>query len=646
MSEAVGVEGIVPGTPSSAGNDPTTARRLKALKLALLSALIVASFPGMTSAIRTGLDPSWQIALQELRPLGVTWGRDVAFTVGPLGFVAVGYSDGRAEPGVWLARAVGYLLWWGSIAALLGRFGDGRSMLGFALPTLLLGGFLANSPVVTLSLSCPSLLAAARLRDRLGLVPVVAALCAASLLVKFNLGIAGLGCLGGYVLGLVLDGDWRGAITRGALAASAFFATLAGLFHGFGGTLRALPDFLEASWEFATAYSSQMALSSPTDRQFLAIAGLLGIALLALLIRHRRNRPFRDVALIVAPAFFFAFKGAIVRNDVPHVLHELNVVLGLLILLIAAAPALAAPRKLSGIAAVACVAIQMTQPLPWCEDYPLEGPKNVRSLICWPQRSAALRGAFEEFRRAEALPRSWLERIGRRPVDAYPARIDQAVANGLAWRPRFALQSYATYTPALDAASARQFEGPDAVPWVLYRHEAINNQHPCGTDSRTWLELYRWYEPEAETDDGETLLLGLRDRPRFEGTEILESAEAGFGQRLEVPITGGDPVILRARLRPTAAGSLRETLYKLFPPDLRIEYRDGSVRTYRAVWRNLAGGLLISDLPRDLEAASRLLSGGLGDPVAAVTIVGEGRWFEPTFPVTFERLPRTADRSP
>src|SRR5512142_1532285 len=75
-----------------------------------------------------------------------------------------------------------------------------------------------------------------------------------------------------------------------------------------------------------------------------------------------------------------------------------------------------------------------------------------------------------------------------------------------------------------------------------------------------------------------------------------------------------------------ASGHFAKLQYKVAPPNLRIEYVDGEVAEHRLVWRNLAGGALVSDLPRNLSAASAALGGKRSDRVRSVTFLAIPRW--------------------
>ena len=57
-------------------------------------------------------------------------------------------------------------------------------------------------------------------------------------------------------------------------------------------------------------------------------------------------------------------------------------------------------------------------------------------------------------------------------------------------------------------------------------------------------------------------------------------------------------------------------LYKVYPPTIRVEYKDGAVAEHRLVWQNVRSGFLVSSLPRELSGVRKLLETGEADKVS------------------------------
>jgi hypothetical protein len=614
----------------------------------LAAALVLISFPDLGRPYGVGIDPSWRVGLAALGGGGHAWGRDVTFTYGPLGFVTYPLNAGVAPtPAGWLLLLGFYLPWWIATTVLAGRIPGGGRLLGFYAALAGFGALATTS--VDLASSLPLLVAAgllieARLGGRRAWAAAAAVFVAVGLLTKFNVGVAALGCLAAYAGARLLEGPRRPAALEAAALAALVGASLLILFRLSGGPTGSLPGFLRSSLTIAAAYSSQMTADHRRQGLLLAAAAATALAVAAALARWWRRPAARDALLILVPPLLLLFKGTFVRCDLGHVLMGFGPAYGLLGLSLAIDRPPPALRRT--VAALAVALLTLTAFAPWepvqaGPQFPLDGVRHAARLLRWSRHRDALAAAFRSFRAQAALVPSLRGPIGREPVDVYPWELSLVAADDLNWSPRYTLQSYAAFTPDLDAACARHYRGPGAPPWVIYRHEAVDQQHPCLVDPQTWLELLRWYDVAAADGRG-TLLLHRRGGPRLGAPVAIAAGVAAWGQRLELPAAGDDLVTMRAVLHLSAAGALREKLYRIHPPRLRIQYRDGTSRTHRAVWRNLAGGALVSDLPRDAGAVARLYRDGSADRVEAITLLGDARWFRPQFEVTFYRLPRPA----
>jgi hypothetical protein len=216
--------------------------------------------------------------------------------------------------------------------------------------------------------------------------------------------------------------------------------------------------------------------------------------------------------------------------------------------------------------------------------------------------------------------------VGQETIDVYPWEISILLRNGLRWSPRYLIQSYQAYSPPLDRRGAEHFRGKGAPKFVLYEHTQIESDHPFIVDPATLCEIYRWYDFEDEA--GRWLLLRRRRAPRWREPSRVGSATVAFGTPWEVPAGLTRPVILKARLRLTPLGGLTRTLYRVIPPEIRVEYVDGTINDHRLVWRNTEEGFLVSDLPGDLPAVRSLFEGKPGSPVKRVTFLGDPRFFD------------------
>jgi hypothetical protein len=188
----------------------------------------------------------------------------------------------------------------------------------------------------------------------------------------------------------------------------------------------------------------------------------------------------------------------------------------------------------------------------------------------------------------------------------------------LNWRPRFAPQSYLAYHPWLDAATAETFRRADAPPFVIYHHQAIDHYQPFAVDPLTLTELLRWYEPARRLDVSHSLLQ-RRTTPAFGEWQLLGRGVVRAGQSLALPtVEANDILFLKLQYAMTDLGRLTAFAYRVDPPIVRFEYRNGPTIDAQVPWRNVGSGFPVSPFPLDLNAAQAVFAGGHPAPVARV----------------------------
>jgi len=338
--------------------------------------------------------------------------------------------------------------------------------------------------------------------------------------------------------------------------------------------------------------------------------------------------------MILFPLFVL-LKSALVRHDTGHVLQACPTVVGLAAVLLPGRLSRWEFRSIQGLVAASLLGCWAWFSPPSPSTVISSSASSMDSLWHLQETRATLRMKDGEVKNSLKLPQAFLSRIGSDSVDVYPWDISYVTANRLNWKPRFVLQSYAAYTAELDRKCADNYREENAPRYILYSHKALPIMHPCIVDVQTRMEIYRWYKVVDQADD--MLLLQHRDSPRWNRSDELGSKWISFGERWEVPEVVQGPVSLRASLRLNLVGKLYRMLYKVYPPKIRVEYRDGQVMDYCLAWQNVKSGFLVSSLPRDLNTQRRFFDGGEAeaDGVRSVTFLNDNGCFVKGFHVTW-----------
>jgi hypothetical protein len=236
---------------------------------------------------------------------------------------------------------------------------------------------------------------------------------------------------------------------------------------------------------------------------------------------------------------------------------------------------------------------------------------------------------------AQRLPDWLLARIGTEPIDAYPSEASVLFASGLNWSPRPVCQSYSAYSPELDEANAARYRSPAGPEFVLFELTAIDRQHPWFVDPVTLRELFSRFEVVLKGP--QFALLQRRAEPGGAGTTLLDATRTRIGERVVVPRDSNFLLAAALRLRLTAMGRLKDKLWKVYAPSVRVEFENGTEQTYEIVWRNAVSGLLLSELPASLQDVDALWDPAKRTAVTAFTVLADPADFNEEIDLTWLR---------
>ncbi len=604
---------------------PSWARR------AVVLFLTVAFFPGEILLPSSGLDPSWQWALNVLPHQGVVFGRDTTFTYGPLGFLVVPQDVGA---NVWLAlafRVALQALFAVSLLVLLREAPWQRAAVAVAV--LMLSG-LALYPDFDAHVFVV-LAAAALALDRSrhpALGAAVAALVPVLVLMKTTYGSMAVILLGPVLALWVLQRP-RAAVAPVMLATASFVFVLAGLVASCFGSASAFVTWLGIALEFVAGYTDAMAQPGP-QADLIAAVALMVLSVAYFALRARGERRFVLLGVALALAVFVVFKRGFVRQG--HSVSFFSSLGALLALLLAQAQ----PRRTWALGAVAAVATLASAAVFQTRDRlltprsvlsGLSGARGASTLLGWLPPRPQLPGTFV----ADVLPQEWVELIRREGdgvIGVLSFDLAIAPANGLTLRPNPVLQTYAAYTARLDQLDADHFASARAPRFLLIDFRGLEARNVFVDTPATWRVLLRQYEVRAA---GQRTLLQRRATPRrtLEGSSWQQLA--AMGEWIAVPPSDGVlEAVIEAPLR--LEGRLLRAGLRLPKVLLEWEYEDGTWASCTPLMDTLSNGVAVSHLPRDLAQLNTLLRGQAISRVKRFRLSGDAaRLYGPEVRVTW-----------
>jgi hypothetical protein len=590
-------------------SDPLARRGLvlRSLTAACAIGTAVYMLPLVPQYAAEGIDFSWVQVLHVAYLRGMTFGSDIVFTFGPLGFAFTrAYWPGTFAIVVvfWALLAAGLLECWAASSPRMAR------VAWVAWPAfLLVCAFAAVFINDAVPMAYFMLLVARVELDPPGAGRLAIHGAAVGSIALTKVTFIFLGGLAVAAIGLVLwfGGRRREAAVVPLAAIAAFVAGWLALSQPLAG----LPQYLHMAWLVAAAYDE--AMSVPGPRWEIAIyvvlaSGMLLTAIAVLREQRGRSAGIASVAYVLV-LLAFAGKHAFTRHD-DHAYIAFT-------FLVFASLALA-PRETSasrGTAALSMAWVLSSAALLGYVTHvrtagkldevaqtmlarPAQALRNLRDAAAG---SAPWRAAHEQalarLRGLYAVPTL------NGTVDVYS--YDQWVlfANGLRWQPRPVFQSYAAYTAELAELNRRHLSGEDAPQHLLVRIQPIDGRLPALEDGASWIPMLERY---ALRDDRGFAIL---DRQPRAAPAVLERLApwSGSGWR-EL----ADESLLLASLTTDGPGAR----------EIQLRTADGRVHAFRFLPSVASVPFVLSPLVEsDLDFASLFAPCKRGSGPPAVTAV-------------------------
>ncbi|HRY97999.1 MAG TPA: hypothetical protein P5550_02980 [Bacteroidales bacterium] len=566
---------------------------LKGAALSLM--LLVWTFPANDYAFSTGIDPPLSWVFNYLIAIDPGLGEHIIFPHGPLAFLTYPlYFNILATLTVNAMLKVSLLL--GLFRLLPGPGRDLRWLGAFALSFAV--SFTAGFHHLLMSVLLLCYLVYYH-TGREGFKYGGFVLTALALFVKSYTAVMGGVITGGFLLYQYLRfRSWRTTLRDLGLMGLAVLILWVGLY----GSPWGLPRYLLGIWHLAQDNSSAASLYPQNDWWVL---GAFFLLITALVIIDTGPRAIFYWALAGFPLFAF-WKHGMAREDVYHVRSffiSLSLVLLLWLLFL---PGRRVWKSLLAVGALLVFSLNMPNALHFePARYELNGPWNLQAWLSDPggiRRQA--REASEAAIAGQRLGHDMRQAIGKSTVDVYPWDYSIIAANGLNWKPRVVIQSYAAYTPWLDEQNAEHFRSEEAPRFILWELQkstpdlnggmfnSIDQRYLLNDEPRTLETVMTHYRFLMQDD--RFLLLEHRGAPITLQHRELGLLKAAWGQWIPLPETGADQLRARVHIPKTLMRRLKSFLYKDEQFWIYLGLDDGSVHKYRIVPGNAADGLWIT----------------------------------------------------
>jgi len=646
-----------------------------------------------------GLDSSWQLAITEAALAHLTFGRDIAFSYGPLGYLTAGAATPEAIRSIVWAR-----IWLAGILAALviySALGCGpvyrRIVFLIAMAVAISTELLPFQAILVIGV-CLFSADAKQLVTRAALIGTIAGVFS---LTKFENAIDFPLAIGGALaIGCLLDRSHSGvryervwafaaflsswfATSAVAFASSSYGAAVATAVYivctacltyaalsldfrlwngryakialGIAGMMSIVllwctdyRQFLATSLQVSLGYSSAMATAgAPYDLKL----GLLLLALVAVVALTNRTALGWGVVFGILVVAWLSFKEGFVRQDGGHVLPYDTVIC----LIIAAL--LRYTRSASTYAA-ACFAFSASA-MALAQSYAVFIPGAAPVFAAGLSPQALLARAREIARAfgpppdqsivsaalaADAFAATVRARIATMPVDVQPWEAGVVFENQFRWAPEPVFQSYSAYTPELDRINADSLRSKPRR--VLYAYTSIDGRQPFAESPiahRTLLCEYHldpaFAGSSVATADGSAYVVLVPSGERCSAPIAAAPLRVGWNVTIPTPRAHpGDFILASIHIRLTPAGALERTLLRA-PPVYVTFARAGGPTRRRILPDQAPNGVLVDPLPSDNATYAALESGTLAPSTTSMTLSSDDAGaYEREIEVTFLRV--------
>lgn len=638
-------------------------RRIWAVILVIY--FLIVTFPGGYCYTEPGLDPSWVYALNSLCYVGHVWGRDVAFTYGPLGYLLhpldIGLNLAQAMAlRIILQVLIGVVLFW-----II--FSQNNRLKIWSLGAFILANVIAIACGLCYEYNLLIVLALLLLvppQNRklwFGAVSLSGFLSGAFLFMKFSLGLAGLAMLAVAIIIWTVQKREK-AWTAFLLASCTYLLAVVLFAIIFMGSSGSFVRWIKASLEITSGYS--VAMSIPGPKEILVLGLLAGAAYVILLLLYWKvNSKLFQVGMVFSGPLFLAFKHGFVRQDGHVILFFTFIiaVMGVLLLfstspgdlrissiaflaiLVFSLPAVTVMRSdpalkaelmssclKADIESVVAAGVRATycsflQPF-WRVSTGAEGLANIGSALNLGDLRSMLRKESRLALQRDILPHAWVVEIKKHTgtVDVLPWEIAYCPANDLNWSPNPLLQTYSAYTSFLDKWSAGHYTGEKAPEFLIVEFIDIDGRHLMLDVPATWQAILRNYRLVRKDLDSGLLLLEKKPLPTpDDGLKILGQERIGANQWIVVP-PSDKLLFAKIDLKLRFIGKITKTLFRIDPVYIDLLYDSGKGASFRIVPDTAKNGLLINYLPTNHYELANLLNGIADDRVAKFRISGPG----------------------
>lgn len=593
----------------------------RVLPFTLIIYAVLVSFPRFFEATGAGQDDSWAYAINYLFSNHMTFGTEVIFPYGPLGFLLAPCYNLDLQIYVNIFSSILIIL-------LLYIIHEGYCLLKYQYFIFFIVSFivLLSLPqrleyhiILFIGILCYlSLLE--RNRYLLFFIPIAIAI---SLYIKLTIFIPLISI---YLITIIIAfiehrHTLLNILSIISLLISIFVFTIICNMN-FG----ALYEYISTSIQYSNSYS--IIMSMPGNIIIFTMGMLVLVLYIIAALIFRKTEIFK-LLIIFSISVFFAFKHGFVRQDA-HVLRFFLFMLGIFATTFLAAKT---RKHLIYASLFFITTLCFTLPIVIKNDSNFlmrvtctSGTNNLFEVLNYNQSLEKYRLISDKNLEKDRLPEEWIKQIGKKSVDSIPSEIAYCPANNLTWSHNPLIQFVDAISADFDMISASHFQGPNSPDFIIAEFSSVDYRHIFTDVPMTWQMVIKNYEVAIEDLAHNRILLKRIPQPmEFAEVEVVED-HLQFNQKYELP-NRDNLLISKIKLDLNAIGIITNTLFRIPPVMMDVQYQDGSIYTCRIVPNSFRNGVILNYFPSNISELSELIKKHNTKKVVGFEIYGDGCFY-------------------
>lgn len=583
-----------------------------------------------------GLDVSWQMTLNYAKAMHWTWGKDIIYTYGPLGFLGTRLGFGISR---WA-----FLLF--DIFFVANMFCVFRDFLRLSnnkwLATVILFAFtIVMEPSHRTDMSWVITLFAFYWMYRshkeakynyLLLACINIVIC---FFLKLNAGLVGIVFLSGHLVNLYVFRKINLLKTGIILSSLAAMIGLgAWVFHV------SIPGYLSGALGIIKGYNSIMFIEQElylVQENNIAVLFYVMLAFVIVyivaLIKDKKYSEIYYSLLVIAYAFLLR-KQACLRNDFGHYFEFFSYIP---IVFLVGNFLLSSRKNQKPVFAFMFVFTMLSL------FYTSERPQRTIDEAV-TRRYSGLGAYFDMFlhypgnsflnnKHKRYIPERVLSRIGKKPVDIFPWDSEYLIENGLNYQPRPVFQSFSAYTDYLEQVNYESYlkKAPD---YLIYDYESIDTRYPFNDDLLVNFFICKNYSyVDSFNSNGRWRAL-LEKKDTVQPLEMVKPKEGVFRINQDIPIDW--VMMMKMDVKLTAWGKAQSILYREPVLYISMKRAGGNTVRYRISKEMLKAGIMVDRWVNSNEDYVKyMLDKNMLDRFVSVRIVADSDFYKPDIKVEY-----------